>query len=420
MRNSWSEHTLGELCERVSVGHVGPTSEYFCGEEEGVPLIRSMNVKPGKLITHNIAYVTKDFHKKLKKSQLKAHDILIVRVGENRGDCCVLPEGFSEINCANIVFARPVDKCGFLGYYFRSPQGQGVLQSLSTGSAQGVINTGAIDSIKIKCPDLPTQKKIASILSAYDELIENNMQRIKLLEEMAEEIYKEWFVRMRFPGYQDAKFFDKDGNEVPHGTVGALPEGWVDGKVGDLVEIKKGKNITQSTITEGRVPVVAGGLTPAYYHNTSNTKSPTITISASGANSGFVNLYYEDIWASDCSFIDSEMTEWVFFFYSTLRVRQKEVYHLQKGSAQPHVYPKDIMGLNIKYPTGDLITKFEELIKPFYEEIGILKNKNQVLQETRDLLLPRLISGKLSVEHINLENTNTMAMAAEPEVEYKS
>jgi type I restriction enzyme S subunit len=235
---------------------------------------------------------------------------------------------------------------------------------------------------------------------------------------MAAEIYKEWFVRLRFPGYQNCKFFDKDGNEVPHGADGTLPEGWIDGKVGDLVKMKKGKNITQSTITEGNVAVVAGGLKPAYFHNTPNTKSPTITISASGANAGYVNLYYQDIWASDCSFIDSDMTQWLFFFYSTLRVRQKEVYHLQKGSAQPHVYPKDIMSLSIKYPKKELIADFEDLIKPFYEEIGVLRSKNQVLQESRDLLLPRLISGKLKVD--NLDSTSKPTMAAEPQHEYKS
>ena len=246
------------------------------------------------------------------------------------------------------------------------------------------------------------QKKIAAILSNYDDLIENNNQRIRLLEEMAAEIYKEWFVRLRFTGYKTANFFDKDGNEVPHGTVGALPEGWGNGTLGDIVEIRKGKNITKSTVVEGDVPVVAGGLSPAYYHNQSNTTSPTITVSASGANAGFVNLYYEDIWASDCSFIDLKMTEYLFFIYSILSVRQKEVYHLQKGSAQPHVYPKDLMTLKMKIPSLEIIEKFENIVSPFYKDIGVLKAKNQTLQETRDLLLPRLISGKLNVENINI------------------
>lgn len=100
---------------------------------------------------------------------------------------------------------------------------------------------------------------------------------------MASEIYKEWFVRFRFPNYENTEFVD------------GLPLGWIEGKIGDIVEFKKGKNITFETVNEGNVPVVAGGLSPAYHHDTANTISPTITISASGASAGFVNLYFENI-----------------------------------------------------------------------------------------------------------------------------
>lgn len=100
----------------------------------------------------------------------------------------------------------------------------------------------------------------------------------------------------------------------------------------------------------------------------------------------------------------------------TLKTRQNEVFFLQKGSAQPHVYPKDIMTLKMKKSSASLIEKFEDLINPFFEEIKMLSQKNQLLQETRDLLLPRLISGKLSVEHLIEEE---LKMVAEPGTEYK-
>ena len=224
---------------------------------------------------------------------------------------------------------------------------------------------------------------------------------------MASEIYKEWFVRMRFPGYETAMIID------------GLPEGWGNGILSDLVEFKKGRNITEDTIIEGNVPVVAGGLSPAYFHNTANTISPTITISASGANAGYVNFYYENIWASDCSFLDTKSTNSIFFYYMLMKNRQAEITFLQKGSAQPHVYSKDIMSLKMIKPPITIIEKFENVISPFFEEIKTLSQKNQVLQQTRDLLLPRLISGKLSVGHL-VEEVVHLPMAAEPEVTFNT
>ncbi|WP_417886681.1 restriction endonuclease subunit S [Zunongwangia sp.] len=306
----------------------------------------------------------------------------------------------------------------FIGYYLRSPYFRAEVTAYSTLTTRASLNNGIIERLKVKLPSFELQKKIASILSAYDDLIENNNRRIQLLEEMASEIYKEWFVRLRFPGYENIVYRDKDGKEIDRENADAIPYGWKNGVIGDFVEFKKGKNITKNTVKEGNIPVVAGGLTPAYFHNKANTKSPTMTISASGANAGFVNLYYENIWASDCSYLDSTMSELFYYFYLTLKTRQKEIFHLQRGAAQPHVYPNDIMGLDLVFPDKNTVYDFEELIQPFMDEIGILQSKNQVLQETRDLLLPRLISGKLSVEH--LLDEERLSMAAEPAAVYET
>jgi type I restriction enzyme S subunit len=393
--------------------------------EEGPVFLGIKNIKPdGGIDLSEIRHISESEYPNWTKRVVPRKNDIVFSYEATLHRYALIPSGFRGCLGRRMALIRVDEKIVdplFLYYHFLSPYWWAFVETIKiSGATVDRISIIDFPNFKISLPDLPTQKKIASILSAYDDLIENNNQRIQLLEEMAEEIYKEWFVRFRFPGYQDSKFFDKEGKEVPHDTAGALPEGWKDGTIGGLIEIKKGKIITQSTITVGLVPVVAGGLSPAYYHNAPNTKSPTITISASGANSGFVNLYYEDVWASDCSFIDSNMTDILYFFYSTLKVRQKEVFHLQRGAAQPHVYSKDIMALELKYPDKNLLLEFEELIKPFYDEIGVLKEKNQVLQETRDLLLPRLISGKLSVADIGVANKEPLNMAAESEAEYKS
>ena len=444
MQNDWIEYTLGELCERVSVGHVGPTTEFFCEAFEGVPLIRSMNVKPGKLVTHNIAYVTKEFHRKLKKSQLKPHDILIVRVGANRGDCCVVPKGVGEINCANIVFARPKDKSGYLGYFFRSPLGQGVLQSFSTGAAQGVINTGSIECIKINCPSLSDQKKIACILSAYDDLIENNNQLIQLLEDMAEGIYKEWFVRFRFPGYEQTKFFNKEGSEVVYGTKGAIPEGWQKSQLKNHIKYFRGKSYSSAELRENEGLAMLnlkninrqGGFRRdglKYFEGKYNPNNEAYT--------GDIIMAVTDMTQEreivgrvarvpdmgiDKFIISMDLIRieplklpkafmYCFFRFSKIGFQLKE---FANGANVLHLTPSLIGFQKVIMPDIKVCESFVKIIEPILTEIDFLNNKNQILQDTRDLLLPRLISGKLSVDHIGLPEKE-LQMAAEPDENYK-
>ncbi|WP_419589777.1 restriction endonuclease subunit S, partial [Thiolapillus sp.] len=239
------------------------------------------------------------------------------------------------------------------------------------------------------------QQKIAAILSAYDDLIENNLRRIKILEEMTQNLYREWFVKFRFPGHAKVRMVDS--------PLGKIPEGWEVVTLGELVNIPKGKNITKKTIVPGDVPVVAGGIAPAYYHNAANTRNPVITISASGANAGFVNLYYHDVWASDCSVIDLSATKYVYYFYLLLKDRQYEVTRLQRGAAQPHVYPKDLMALDALSVPEEILEFFARKIGPIFKMIKNMKEKNKNLHQTRDLLLPKLISGELDISELEID-----------------
>jgi len=271
-------------------------------------------------------------------------------------------------------------------FYFLKTIG---LERYNSGAGVPTLNRNHLDSIEVYIPKLSTQHKIASILSAYDDLIENNLRRIKILEEIAQNLYQEWFVKFRFPGHESIRFIDS--------PLGRIPEGWEVVPLGILIEIRKGKNITKKTVVEGVVPVVAGGLTPAYFHNKSNTQHPVITVSASGANSGFVNLYYEDIWASDCSYIDANETPFVYYYYLLFKYFQTNITRLQRGSAQPHVYPKDLMEFEVVDCPMEVIKIFDQQIHPIFKMIKNLSWKNRNLIDTRDLILPKLISGELDV-----------------------
>ena len=258
-------------------------------------------------------------------------------------------------------------------------------QRFTQGATQDNLSQAKLLSLRFPIPGLATQTRIADILSTYDDLIENNRRRIQLLEQSARMLYKEWFVHLRFPGHEHVKIED------------GVPEGWERRTLGELVEVRKGKNITKGTAKNGHVPVVAGGLLPAYYHNAANALAPVITISASGANAGYVNLYHEDIWASDCSYISRDITDHIYFFYLLLVLRQKEIFGMQKGAAQPHVYPKDLKRLPLIFPPEKIIKFFGNAIGQNFQLINRLIKQNKLLTQARDLLLPRLMNGEIAV-----------------------
>lgn len=258
--------------------------------------------------------------------------------------------------------------------------------NLGTASGREYVSKSNFEMIEIDAEqDLTKQKRIGAILSRYDTLIENYQKQIKLLEEAAQRLYKEWFVDLRFPGHEKVKVVD------------GVPEGWERKKLGEIAEFKRGKTITKKDIVEGNVPVVAGGLEPAYYCNKSNTEDRVITISGSGANAGFTRMYFEKVWASDCSFVDTKSTDKMHFVYCYLMNNKTAIDNFQKGSAQPHVYAKDINSMDLMMPTLDLTLLFENIVKRYYDSISSLLFQIRNLTESRDRLLVKLMSGEIEV-----------------------
>lgn len=172
--------------------------------------------------------------------------------------------------------------------------------------------------------------------------------------------------------------------------------------IADYITPKRGKSLLSKNAIWGDVPVVAGGLEPSTYHNTANTQAPVLAISASGANAGYVSLWNVPIWSSDSSFIDSTMTENVYFWYVLLKKRQREIFDAQTGSAQPHIYPDHIANMSIKSIKQSDINHYTKLITPFFETIGKNKTENQRLVALRDTLLPKLMSSEIDVSNIEL------------------
>ncbi|MBQ7504328.1 MAG: restriction endonuclease subunit S [Ruminococcus sp.] len=203
-------------------------------------------------------------------------------------------------------------------YYFLRNIGT---ESVGGGAAVPTLNRNNLHILDVIVPDIDTQRRIADILSAYDDLIENNRKQIKLLEEAAQRLYREWFVDLHFPGHEDTAIID------------GVPEGWKETALKEIAEFKRGKTITKEQTVKGTVPVVAGGLEPVYYHNVANTTAPVITVSASGANAGFTRIYHVNVFASDCSFVDQQSTDYPYFVFCFMKENKARIDILQKGSA---------------------------------------------------------------------------------------
>lgn len=260
------------------------------------------------------------------------------------------------------------------------------ISSYVTGAAQPKLNQDNLKRISIYLPNKNEQDIIAGILSSLDAKIETNNKLNEKLEEMAQAIFKSWFVD--FEPFKDKPFHETE--------IGYIPQIFESSVLGDLCTFKRGKGLLSKDAIFGNVPVIAGGMKPACYHNIANTKAPVVTVSGSGANAGYTQIHNVDVWASDCSFIDSNC-ENLYYVYCFLSRRPKLLRHSQTGAAQPHVKPADIHRFQVVIPTKDVINEFQQIVKPLFDRIGMNKKENDRLASLRDTLLPRLMSGELIV-----------------------
>lgn len=355
---------------------------------------------------------------KHKVSKVQGPGVVTGRYG-TLGKVFYIKEDFWPLNTTLYVADFKGNDPLFVNYFLRSLN----FNHLSTSSAVPGLDRKVLHRIRVDFPKKKTQQKIASILSAYDELIENNSQRIKLLEQMAEEIYKEWFVRLRFPGYKETKIVD------------GVPEGWERKRLKEVTSLiargitpkydENGESIVinQKCIRGGKVTLKQARLQSKKIPKERNVKLGDILVNSTGEGTlgrvGQLNKQLNNIT------VDTHVT----IVRPTHEVDQGFLGHFMLSSqvlierlalgstGQTELNRTDLGNLRLIYPTEGLREKFLEHVNPMRNQAELLAEKNELLQKTRDLLLPRLISGKLSVAYLPEQEPELM-MAAEPEPEY--
>jgi putative type I site-specific deoxyribonuclease len=367
--SDWKEYKIADLIEIIFSGGTPNTkvNEYWNGS---LPWLSSGETK-NRYINSTEKTITESGAQNSSTRLALSGDVVMASAGQGytRGQVSFLNVN-TFIN-QSVIAIRANEKLldkKFLFYNLSNRYEE--LRAISdSNSIRGSITTKMVKSMTINIPNLDTQKSIANVLSSIDDKIENNKKINHHLEEMATSIFENMF-----PNVSSGK-----------------------STIGNYIIPKRGKNLLSKDAIVGKVPVVAGGLQPSTFHNIANTKSPVLTISASGANAGYINLWHIPVWSSDSSYIDTSITDNVYFWYVMLKKRQQEIYDSQTGSAQPHIYPKHIEIM----PTIELLKKeinlFTKRVTPLFKTVGNNLEEINNLQNLRDSLLPKLLSGEISV-----------------------
>ncbi|MBT8934016.1 restriction endonuclease subunit S [Lactobacillus delbrueckii subsp. bulgaricus] len=231
------------------------------------------------------------------------------------------------------------------------------LTSYNVGSAVPSLTISLLNELVLDIPPISVQKDVVNKLTAIENKIKINEQINDNLLELSNTLFK--------------NMFKSDGDNL----------------ISDYLLPKRGKNLLKKNVVPGKVPVVAGGLKPAAFHNEANTKAPAITISASGANAGFVQIWGQEVWSSDSSYIDTTIAADIFFWYILLKNKQEQIFDAQSGSAQPHIYPKHIGNLTVPNFDMSKVHEFNDLITPIFNKIFQNQKENRDLEEIKIYLL---------------------------------
>ena len=312
-----------------------------------------------------------------KKFQLRKDDIIVARTGATIGVNKYIDKDYKSVYNNGLIRIRVKEENNpkYVYYLLQSNNYRNFIKTISMGTSTQP-NMQMNDLLNLEVPefDRDKQDKIVQLLGNIDKKIELNNEINNNLYEEAVVLYKDKF------------------REIGQGKK----------TIGDYIVPKRGKNLLTKDAINGDTPVVAGGITPSAYHNQFNTKSPVITISASGANAGYTNLWNIPVWASDCSYIDDSITKNVYFWYIVLKTRQNEIFDAQTGSAQPHIYPQHIAEMSIGELNIAEVEKYNNLVAPLFKMIGENQKENKKLSQLRDALLPKLMNGEIDLDNIEI------------------
>jgi type I restriction enzyme S subunit len=385
---------LGDLTEAdrpITYGVVKPGEE---PEEGGVILIRGGDIAKGR-IAASLRRITEEVSRPYKRTLLKGGELVMSLVG-NPGAVAVVPQELRGANLARqaaLIALRPEVESRYLMYWFMAPAGQQRLAAVTKGSVQQVINLADLKRQEVLLPPIETQRRIAGILGAYDDLIEVNRRRVAVLEAQARGLFEEWFVALRFPGHETTPQI-----QTPDGP---LPQGWSEQLLIEIASVNYGKNLPKNKLTlDGKYPVYGASKIIGMYDNFTHAER-VVLVGCRGTVGQFqISKPYSFITNNSFSIAPVVDVNFAWLFFALMK---RGIAETISGSAQPQITLQGISKVCLAKPTDALIKAFHKIVMPMLESIWTIEDASQRLAASRDLLLPRLMSGQLSVAEAHKE-----------------
>ncbi|MFV5490546.1 restriction endonuclease subunit S [Acinetobacter sp. ASP199] len=430
---------LGDLIEVLTDYHANGAYKKLkenvelLDDEDYALMVRTTNFENNDF-HDSVKYISEHAYNFLEKSKVYPNDLIMNKIA-NAGSIYLMPDLQRPVSLAmNLFLIRINEKLANPIYvYLYLKINEQYVKQFANGSVTKTITKEAVRNLEIFLPSREEQDIVVEQYLSLDNKINLNLKINQNLESITQAIFKSWFidfdvVRAKIQAKQESKdselaamcvisgkseeelqqmpeedFAELQAtaalfpDELVESELGEVPAGWEKIPFDQIAKAKKGKNITKKNTSSGNIPVVAGGLKPAYFHNEYNVEGPVVTISASGANAGYVNLYQQNIWASDCSFISKDETTSIYTIYTFLKIKQNEITKMQQGAAQPHVYPKDLKRLIFPKIPGCLILKFEEFSQKIFSKIHVNDLENNALNSIKEIILPKFFSGEVVI-----------------------
>ena len=400
--DKWDRVVLREICDSVNYGYTASANS----EPIGPKFLRITDIVPNRIDWTSVPHCKID-DKKLSKYRLKENDIVIARTGATTGYAKRIRADHQAVFASYLVRIRVNSNYDsqYVGFVIESDEYKNFIQLNLGGAAQPQANAQVLTSFPIPLPPFPTQRKIAAILSAYDDLIENNTHRIKILEDMAQTLYREWFVHFRFPGHESVPMVES--------PLGPIPQGWEVKQLGEICDVLMGQSPKSDFYNE------TGEGLPFYQGVTDfGQRFPTDRVYCTvqkriaergdilfsvRAPVGRINVANKKIVIGrGLSAIRSKSDDQAFMLQQ-LKDRFQEEDTIGSGTIFNAITKTDLLGVQLLEPAKAISTKFEKAAESISLELENLTMKNTNLRQTRDLLLPKLISGEIDVSELDLD-----------------
>ncbi len=376
----WTEKTLGALgtIGRGRSRHRPRDAKHLYGGP--YPFIQTADVKRANLYIDSYNQTYSDAG--LAQSKLWEPGTLCITIAANIAETAILKiQACFPDSVIGFIPHEKISDVRFVKYLFDAILKK-KFESYSKGSTQDNLSQEKILSLKFFVPAFEVQQKIGDILSAYDDLIENNRRRIQLLEESARMLYKEWFVRLRFPGHEHVKVVD------------GVPEGWETVFLGDVLLLQRGFDLPAQQRKKGKYPVCASnGI--CGYHNEYKVTGPGVVTGRSGSL-GLVSLVAENFWPLNTVLWVKEYKKTT-PYHANFLLESLSLARFNGGAAVPTLNRNDVHALKILFPPNWMIKEFSKVAQSFFLQQISLKRQNHKLAQARDLLLPKLMSGEVTV-----------------------